>query len=50
MASDETKLTQDSATLHIAEIPYDSGEIQFRYARYLVWSDYHENGRMAARG
>lgn len=22
-------------TLHIAEIPYDSGELQFRYARYL---------------
>ena len=25
----------ESETLHIAEIPYETGEIQYRYARYL---------------
>lgn len=47
--------------LNIAEIPYDSGEIQYRYARYLsedgtrwirhgLFKAYHLNGAVASEG
>jgi antitoxin component YwqK of YwqJK toxin-antitoxin module len=49
------------ADLEIAEIPYDSGEIRFRYARYLsvdgsrwvrhgLFFAYHSNGQLASEG
>jgi antitoxin component YwqK of YwqJK toxin-antitoxin module len=49
------------ADLEIAEIPYDSGEIRFRYARYLsadgsrwvrhgLFCAYHRNGQLASEG
>lgn len=49
------------ADLNIAEIPYETGEIQFRYARYLaddgsrwirhgLYSRYHRNGNVASEG
>jgi antitoxin component YwqK of YwqJK toxin-antitoxin module len=47
--------------LHIAEIPYESGAIRFRYARYMsvdgtrwvrhgLFVAYHENGQVASEG
>ena len=47
--------------LHIAEIPYPSGAIRFRYSRYLAadgsgwlrhgsFRAYHENGALASEG
>lgn len=47
--------------LNIAEIPYDGGEIQFRYSRYMspdgsrwirhgVFLAYHKNGGLASGG
>lgn len=47
--------------LEIAEIPYDSGDIHFRYARYLsadgtrwirhgLYRAYHRNGSLASEG
>lgn len=49
------------ADLHIAEIPYPSGVVRFRYSRYLsadgstwvrhgLFSAYHEDGSMASEG
>lgn len=49
------------ADLQIAEIPYPSGAIRFRYARYLLedgsawvrhgqFLAYHENGSLASEG
>lgn len=51
----------DSEVLHIAEIPYDSGEIQYRYARYLsedgsrwirhgLFQSYWQNGNLKSEG
>lgn len=48
-------------TLEIAEIPYETGEIHFRYSRYLapdkakwirhgLFRAYHENGQLASEG
>ena len=47
--------------LNIAEVPYESGEIRFRYSRYLspdstrwirhgLFLAYHENGNLASEG
>ncbi|HYC62642.1 MAG TPA: hypothetical protein VEK79_24035 [Thermoanaerobaculia bacterium] len=47
--------------LQIAEIPYDTGEIHFRYSRYLasdrtkwikhgLFRAYHKNGQVASEG
>jgi antitoxin component YwqK of YwqJK toxin-antitoxin module len=47
--------------LNIAEIPYDTGEIRFRYSRYLsqdgsrwirhgLFRAYHRNGQLASEG
>ena len=47
--------------LRIAEIPFESGEIHFRYARYLsddgsrwirhgLFVAYHKNGKLASEG
>jgi len=47
--------------LNIAEIPYESGNIRFRYSRYLssdgtrwirhgLFCAYHENGQLASEG
>jgi antitoxin component YwqK of YwqJK toxin-antitoxin module len=47
--------------LNVAEIPYDSGVVRFRYARYLaddgtrwirhgLFVAYHENGTKASEG
>jgi len=49
------------ADLHIAEIPYESGQIRFRYARYLaadgaswirhgLFTAYHHDGALASEG
>ena len=49
------------ADLNIAEIPYPSGQIRFRYSRYLssdgsnwirhgIFRAYHENGALASEG
>jgi len=49
------------ADLHIAEIPYESGTIKFRYARVMspdkirwirhgLFVAYHENGAVASEG
>lgn len=54
-------MTQGSETLHIAEIPYDSGKIQYRYARYLsedgsrwirhgLFRSYWQNGNLKGEG
>lgn len=48
-------------TLSIAEIPYDSGELRFRYSRYLsedgtrwiragLFQSFHRNGQLASEG
>jgi hypothetical protein len=47
--------------LNIAEIPYDTGELQYRYARHLapdgsrwirhgIFTEFHQNGQMASQG
>src|SRR5262245_35559625 len=47
--------------LHIAEIPFESGQVQFRYARYLaddgqrwirhgLFQAFHESGALASEG
>ena len=47
--------------LHIAEIPYESGAIRFRYSRYMsadgstwirhgLFRAYHEDGSLASEG
>lgn len=47
--------------LNIAEIPYATGEVQFRYSRYLsedggrwirhgLFRAYHQNGQLASEG
>jgi antitoxin component YwqK of YwqJK toxin-antitoxin module len=47
--------------LNIAEIPFDSGEIRYRYSRYLsndgtrwirhgLFRAYHKNGQLASEG
>lgn len=47
--------------LHIAEIPYETGELRYRYARYLasdgqkwirhgLFQAYHPNGQLASEG
>ncbi len=47
--------------LNIAEIPYDSGELRFRYSRYLasdgsrwirhgLFQAFHRNGQLATEG
>jgi antitoxin component YwqK of YwqJK toxin-antitoxin module len=47
--------------LHIAEIPYESGAMRFRYSRYVsadgtrwvrhgLFVAYHENGRVSSEG
>lgn len=49
------------ADLNIAEIPYDSGAIRFRYARVMapdrtrwirhdLFVEYHENGKLVSEG
>jgi antitoxin component YwqK of YwqJK toxin-antitoxin module len=49
------------AELEIAEIPYNSGEMHFRYARYMsadgkkwirhgLFQAYHRNGKLASEG
>lgn len=49
------------ADLEIAEIPYPSGQVKFRYARYLsadgtkwirhgLFQAFHENGALASEG
>lgn len=49
------------AELNIAEIPFDSGTVRFRYTRYLapggerwirhgLFVSYHENGVMSSEG
>lgn len=51
----------NNKTLFIAEIPYDNGNIQFRYSRYMsddgtqwipdgLFSAYYENGVLASEG
>jgi antitoxin component YwqK of YwqJK toxin-antitoxin module len=51
----------ESGTLHIAEIPYESGAIQYRYARYLsddgsrwirhgLFCAFWENGNIKSEG
>ena len=50
-----------TADLNIAEIPYESGQIRYRYARYLApdgtqwvrhgpFMAYHPNGALASEG
>lgn len=50
-----------SSELHIAEIPYESGQIHFRYSRYLsedktrwirdgLYVEYSENGAVVSEG
>lgn len=47
--------------LNIAEIPYETGEVRFRYARYLspdgarwirhgLFTEFHKNGQLASQG
>ena len=47
--------------LNIAEIPFDSGEVHYRYSRYLaedgkkwirhgLFNAYHKNGQLASEG
>jgi antitoxin component YwqK of YwqJK toxin-antitoxin module len=47
--------------LYIAEIPYDTGELRYRYARHLssdgsqwirhgLFTEFHQNGQMASQG
>lgn len=49
------------ADLNIAEIPYDTGEIRYRYSRYMsedgtrwirhgLFRAYHQNGALASEG
>jgi antitoxin component YwqK of YwqJK toxin-antitoxin module len=49
------------ADLNIAEIPYPSGQLKYRYSRYLasdggswirhgLFRAYHENGQLASEG
>ena len=49
------------ADLNIAEIPFESGEVRFRYSRYLgedgtswirhgLFRAFHENGNLASEG
>jgi len=53
--------TDNENTLHIAEIPYESGNIKFRYSRCMsldgqrwirhgLFVSYHENGMVASEG
>jgi len=50
-----------SADLNIAEIPYETGEVHYRYSRYLsedgtrwvrhgLFCAYHRNGALASEG
>ena len=54
-------MSSNSNVLSIAEIPYESGVLHFRYARYLsvdgakwvrhgLFQAYHENGKIASEG
>lgn len=47
--------------LHIAEVPYETGELKFRYARVLaadglrwirhgLFTEFHQNGQLASEG
>ena len=53
--------TKNQTRLHIAEIPYETGEVRFRYSRYLsedgtqwirhgLFRAYHPNGNLASEG
>jgi antitoxin component YwqK of YwqJK toxin-antitoxin module len=54
-------MVNEEGTLNIAEIPYDSGEVHFRYSRYLaphgkkwirhgLFVEYHRDGTVASEG
>ena len=54
-------MTSDANTLNIAEIPYESGALHFRYARYMspdqsrwirhgLFQAYHPSGKLASEG
>jgi antitoxin component YwqK of YwqJK toxin-antitoxin module len=58
MSSDEQRKL---GAIHVAEIPFESGQVQFQYARYLSadgshwirhgpFLQYHENGQLASEG
>jgi antitoxin component YwqK of YwqJK toxin-antitoxin module len=55
------KMKETDSTLHIVEIPYETGELQFRYTRKLssdvtkwirdgLFQEYHKNGNLASEG
>lgn len=54
-------MTQKDHRLDIAEVPFETGDVQFRYARYLapdgkswirhgLFIQYHRDGTVAAEG
>ena len=54
-------MPDEQGTLRIAEIPYDTGEIHFRYSRYLapdgqkwirhgLYVEYYPGGQIASQG
>jgi len=54
-------MTEEEAVLHLAEIPYETGEIHFRYSRKLspdgtrwirhgLFTEYYRNGHIASTG
>ena len=54
-------MANDEHVLNIVEIPYDSGELRYRYARYMsangtnwirhgLFQAFHKNGKLASEG
>ena len=54
-------MPQNDTTLHIAEIPYETGEVRFRYSRFMsddrtrwirhgVFCEYQPNGQIKSEG
>jgi len=57
----DNRLNMNKDTLNIAEIPYEDGTIQFRYARVMsedgtkwirhgLFQSFYENGKLASEG
>lgn len=55
------KNSNDDNVLHIVEIPYETGEVHFRYSRKLsddgekwirdgLFTEYYQNGNLASEG
>jgi antitoxin component YwqK of YwqJK toxin-antitoxin module len=58
---DNDKMKETDNTLHIVEIPYETGELKFRYTRKLspdgtkwiregLFQQYHKKGNLASEG